>query len=70
MCVLCVVCLFLFNIILFLIFLSKKLHPRYLLDSGAFPVPVNNDGQTPCDLGEEYEDIVDMIEKEIQNQGK
>ncbi len=41
---------------------------RYLLDSGAFPSPVNNEGDTPLDLVEEGS-VADMIKDQIEKQG-
>ena len=41
---------------------------RYLLDSGVFPSPVNNEGDTPADLAED-ESIVDMIRQQIDKLG-
>ena len=42
---------------------------RYLLDHGAFPAPVNNEGDTPFDLAEESEAIQQLIEEQVQSQG-
>ena len=38
---------------------------RYLLDHGAFPALVNNEGDTPLDLAEDYDEIVEMLQKKI-----
>lgn len=46
--------------------LSSSL-PSYLLDNGAFPAPVNNEGDTPEDLADDdviREIITDAIEKQ------
>lgn len=42
---------------------------RYLLDHGAFPAPVNNEGDTPYDLVEESEAIQQMISDHVKAQG-
>jgi protein phosphatase 1 regulatory subunit 12A len=42
---------------------------KYLLENNAFPAPVNNEGQTPLDLAEEYDDIADLLNKEINRLG-
>ena len=42
---------------------------RYLLDNGAFPAPVNNEGDTPYDLAEDNDAIQDMIEEQVKAQG-
>ena len=39
--------------------------PSYLLEHGAFPALVNNEGDTPLDLAEDNEDIVDMLQNKI-----
>ncbi len=39
--------------------------PSYLLEHGAFPALVNNEGDTPLDLAEDTEDIVDMLQNKI-----
>ena len=44
-------------------------HTRFLLDSGAFPALVNNEGDTPTDVAEEYEEIQDMITAKVEEQG-
>ena len=40
----------------------------FLLSSGAFPAPVNNEGDTPVDLAED-ENIMDMIKQQIAKLG-
>ena len=45
------------------------LHTRFLLDNGAFPAPVNNEGDTPHDLAEDYETIQEMLEDQVKTQG-
>ena len=42
---------------------------RYLLDNGAFPAPVNNEGDTPYDLAEDYDKIQDIISGQVKTQG-
>ena len=49
---------------------------RFLLDNGAFPATMNNEGQTPKDLVEDcedeqdnYQEIMDMIQAEIDRLG-
>ena len=42
--------------------------PRFLLTSGVFPAPVNNEGDTPVDLAED-ENVVDMIRQQIDKLG-
>ena len=42
---------------------------RYLLDNGAFPAPVNNEGDTPYDLAEDYETIQEMLQDQVKAQG-
>ena len=42
---------------------------RYLLDHGAFPAPVNNEGDTPFDLAEDYDNIQDIISEQVKAQG-
>lgn len=44
-------------------------HTRFLLDSGAFPALVNNEGDTPVDVAEDYEEIQDMITAKVSEQG-
>ena len=41
---------------------------RFLLTSGVFPAPVNNEGDTPVDLAED-ENVVDMIKQQIDKLG-
>ena len=44
--------------------------PRFLLTSGVFPAPVNNEGDTPVDLAEDdHENVVDMIRQQIDKLG-
>ena len=45
------------------------MHCRYLLECGAFPASVNNEGQTPVDLAEDYDDIIEMLQVEIDRLG-
>ena len=49
----------------FCLFLSC-LPPSYLLEHGAFPALVNNEGDTPLDLAEDYEEIVDMLQNKVE----
>ena len=42
---------------------------RYLLEHGAFPAPVNNEGDTPYDLAEESEAIQQLITEQVKSQG-
>ena len=42
---------------------------RYLLECGSFPASINNDGQTPSDLAEDYDEIVEVLQSEINRLG-
>ena len=42
---------------------------RYLLDNGAFPSPVNNEGDTPYDIAEDNETIQEMLQDQVKVQG-
>ena len=42
---------------------------RYLLECGAFPASVNNEGQTPSDLAEDYDEIIDLLQSEVNRLG-
>jgi ankyrin repeat protein len=35
------------------------------LDNGAFPALVNNEGDTPMDLAEDFDEIVEMLQENI-----
>ena len=37
----------------------------FLLDKGSFPALVNNEGDTPLELAEDYDEIIDMIQEKI-----
>ena len=41
---------------------------RYLLNSGAYPVPVNSDGDTPRDTAEDDE-VLELLQGAIESQG-
>ena len=41
---------------------------RYLLNSGAYPVPVNSDGDTPRDIAEDDE-VLELLQGAIESQG-
>ena len=41
---------------------------RVLLDNNAFPAIVSNDGETPSDLAEDNDIILNMIKEKIEEQ--
>ena len=52
----------------FLTVLTSAPHHRHLLDNGAFPAPVNNEGDTPEDLADD-ESIRDLLLEAVEKQG-
>ena len=39
------------------------------MENGAFPAAVNNEGQTPLDLAEDFDDISELLQLEIDRLG-
>lgn len=40
------------------------------MECGAFPASLNNDGQTPSDLAEDYDEVVQLLQAEINRLGR